>query len=103
VDSNGRNVLGTDAGCTWMKSASLQGHASYDQINVDPMLGTLQDDSTAGNAHYSPLPGSPLIDAGGAVGKLCTALDQLGHKRVVGGADPNPWSICDVGAIEFHR
>jgi hypothetical protein len=94
VISDGHNALSTDSGCTWKKSASLNGHSSYDQINVNPMLGALQDDGVAGNAHYPPLPGSPLIDAGGAIGKYCTPLDQLGHKRVAG--------RCDVGAVEFQ-
>jgi hypothetical protein len=94
VISDGHNALGTDSGCTWTKSASLNGHSSYDQINVNPMLGTLQDNGVAGNAHYPLLPGSPLIDAGGAIGTYCTPLDQLGHKRVAG--------RCDVGAVEFQ-
>jgi hypothetical protein len=94
VISDGHNVLGTDSGCTWKKSASLNGHGSFDQINVNPMFGALQDNGVAGNAHYPPLPGSPLIDAGGSIGKYCTPLDQLGHKRAAG--------RCDVGAIEFR-
>ncbi len=94
VISDGHNALGTDSGCTWKKSLSLNGHSSYDQVNVNPMLGALQDNGVAGNAHYPPLPGSPLIDAGGAIGKYCTPFDQLGHKRVAG--------RCDVGAIEFR-
>jgi hypothetical protein len=102
VISDGRNALGTDSGCTWTKSPSLSGHGSYDQINVDPMLGALQDDGVAGNAHYPLLPGSPLIDAGGAIGTYCTPRDQLGQKRVAGAGNPNAWSICDVGAIEFQ-
>jgi hypothetical protein len=103
VISDGRNALGTDSGCSWTKSPSLQGHAAYDQINVNPLLGAMQDDGAAGNAHYSPLPGSPLIDAGGAVGRYCTPLDQLGHRRAAGAGSPNAWSICDLGAIEFQR
>jgi hypothetical protein len=102
VISDGRNALGTNSGCTWTKSLSLTGHSTYDQINVDPMLGALQDDGVAGNAHYSPLPGSPLIDAGGAIGTYCTPLDQLGHRRVAGAGNPDAWSICDVGAIELQ-
>jgi len=101
VISDGRNALGTDAGCTWTKSASLNGHSTYDQINVNPMLGAIQDNGVAGNAHYSPLPGSPLIDAGGAIGTFCTPLDQLGNRRV-GIANRDAWSICDLGAIEFQ-
>jgi hypothetical protein len=102
VISDGRNALGSNSGCTWTKSPSLQGHSSYDQINVNPLLGTFSDDGVAGNAHYPPLPGSPLIDAGGAVGTYCTRLDQLGHARVSDSGNPNAWSICDLGAIEYQ-
>lgn len=101
VISDGHNALGTDSGCTWKKSSTLSGHGSYDQINVNPMLGALQDDGVAGNAHYPPLRGSPLIDAGGAIGAHCTPLDQLGHKRVAVAGNRDAPPICDVGAIEF--
>jgi hypothetical protein len=103
VVSDGRNALGTNSGCTWTKSPSLQGHSTYDQINIDPLLGTFSDDGVAGNAHYPLLPGSPAIDAGGAVGTYCTLLDQLGHRRVAASGNPDAWSICDLGAIEYRR
>jgi hypothetical protein len=80
----------------------LQGHTVADQINVDPRLGTLQDNGSPGNAHYPLLAGSPLIDAGGAIGKFCTQMDQLGQKRVEGDGKTNDGAlICDIGAIEF--
>jgi hypothetical protein len=103
VVSDGRNALGTNSGCAWTKSPSLQGHSTYDQINIDPLLGTFSDDGVAGDAHYPLLPGSPAIDAGGAVGTYCTLLDQLGHRRVAASGNPNAWSICDLGAIEYQR
>jgi hypothetical protein len=102
LTSNGHNALSSSAGCTLKPSPALQGHTVADQINVDPRLGAPQDNGAAGNAHYPLLPGSPLIDAGGAVGRYCSALDQLGQKRVEGdGKSTDGTSICDIGAIEF--
>jgi hypothetical protein len=102
LTSNGHNALGTSAGCTLRPSPALQGHTVADQINVDPRLGTLQDNGSPGNAHYPLLAGSPLIDAGGAIGKFCTQMDQLGQKRVEGDGKTNDGAlICDIGAIEF--
>jgi len=102
VISDGHNALGTGSGCTWQKSASLGGHGSYDQINVDPLLGALQDNGTPGNAHYPLLAGSPLIDAGGPIGTYCTPLDQIGDRRVRADADHGGTWICDIGAIEYQ-
>jgi hypothetical protein len=102
VISDGHNALGTDSGCTWKKSESLQGHGAYDQINVNPLFGALQDNGAPGNAHYPLLPGSPLIDAGGPIGSSCTPLDQIGDRRIDGDADHDGTWICDIGAIEYR-
>jgi hypothetical protein len=100
--SDGHNALGTNAGCTLRPSPALQGHTVDDQMNVDPRLGALQDNGVPGNAHYPLLAGSPLIDAGGMIGKFCTQLDQIGQKRIEGdGKRTDGALICDIGAIEF--
>ena len=93
--TEGHNVLGSDSGCTLKPSTALRGEEARDQTNLNPDLGTLQDDGVAGNAHYPLLAGSPLIDAGGRVGRYCTPRDQLGEPRTDG--------TCDVGAVEFRR
>lgn len=93
--TEGHNVFGSDSGCTLKPSNALRGQEARDQTNLNPDLGALQDDGVAGNAHYPLLAGSPLIDAGGRVGKYCTPRDQLG--------DPRAGGTCDVGAVEFRR
>jgi hypothetical protein len=46
-----------------------------------------------------PLPGSPLIDAGGPASN-CSAVDQGNRPRVDG--DGNGTVECDIGAWEFQ-
>jgi hypothetical protein len=57
---------------------------------ADPLLGPLTDNGGPTRSRR-PLPGSPLIDAGGT----CGATDQRGLTRPVGPA-------CDIGAIEAN-
>jgi hypothetical protein len=103
--TEGHNALSTDALCTLQPSPRLHGGDTYDQVNVDPRIGDLQDDGDPGNAHYPLLADSPLIDAGGRIGNDCTPRDQIGQHRVEGDQDHGGGHICDVGAIEFlpHR
>ena len=97
----GHNALGSSANCTLKRSVWLGPHASYDLLNLDVRLRERQDNGAPGNAHYTPLPDSRLIDAGGPVGPNCTALDQIGQRRVEGDADHNGAWKCDIGAIEY--
>ena len=55
VMSHGYNISSDDGGC------HLNGPG--DQINIDPLLGPLQDNGGPTLTHL-PLPGSPAIDAG---------------------------------------
>ena len=103
LTSIGHNFLGTTANCTVTPSAVLGGRPTLDIVNRDSLLGELQDNGVAGNAHYPVLAGSPLIDTGGNVGPTCTALDQLGHARVQGSSQHLPPYICDIGAIEYLK
>jgi hypothetical protein len=103
LTSNGHNFFGTTANCTIIPGAVLGGRPTFDLVNLASLLGELQDDGVAGNAHYPVLAGSPLIDTGGNVGPTCTALDQLGHARVQGSNQHLPPYICDIGAIEYLR
>jgi hypothetical protein len=92
VTSNGHNAVGDETGCTLKPSSALEGQPTHDLVNVNAKLGALQDDGVPGNAHYPLLSNSPLINAGGSVGKFCTTLDQIGEARANG--------ICAIGAIQ---
>ena len=98
--SKGHNAIGDLAGCVLQPSPEHHGAALQDLTNLDPLLGELQDNGDAGWAHFPLLANSPVIDAGGKVGKRCEKLDQLGHRRRDGDGDGNV--RCDIGAIEFR-
>jgi hypothetical protein len=100
--SEGHNAIGDDSGCTLQASRTLHHRPTDDQVNLDPRIGDLQDDGDAGNAHYPLLADSPLIDAGGRMGRDCTPRDQIGQHRVEGDQYRDAGRICDVGAIEFQ-
>lgn len=97
--SEGLNSIGTLSGCTVRPSYLLGGKPTNDLIG-DPRLDSLRDDGAAGNAHVPLLPGSPLVDAGGPLGNVCTVLDQIGQPRRDGNSDG--LRRCDIGAIEFQ-
>ena len=83
ITSLGNNFIGNPAGC----NITLQ----LSDLTGDAELGTFTDDGTPGNAHYSPLPLSPVIDAGN--NSACPKTDQIGQPR-----KPK----CDIGAVEFR-
>lgn len=75
-----------------------------DQIDVDPLLGPLQDNGGLTFTH-ALLTGSPAIDAGdpnGCTDPLGTTLDtdQRGEKRPIDG-DGDIVAVCDIGAYEW--
>jgi predicted outer membrane repeat protein len=57
-------------------------------IGLDPKLAPLALDPRGGTSYYTPLAGSPLINAG----FNCLDYDQLGASRP---------DACDIGAVEF--
>ena len=65
-------------------------HNKGDQINTDPKLGPLQDNTGPAPTH-ALLNGSPAIDAANNNG--CPAADERGVARPIGPA-------CDIGAFE---
>lgn len=95
--SNGNNVIGIDAGCTF-------GATGGDQVGttltpVSPKLGPLVSNGGPTRTH-AVLTGSPAFDAGNpgtpgdpTVSGACPALDQRGQGRPSG-------TKCDVGAFE---
>jgi hypothetical protein len=101
LSSKGHNALSDITSCTVVASAWLGGRPTNDRLGVDLKLGELQENGVPGFAHYAPLPGSPLIDGGGAIGPTCADTDQLGNHRVAGDGQKGKYSICDIGAIEF--
>jgi len=97
--TEGHNAFGSS--CE-LQPAQFLGHGNpHDLLGIDARLGTLVDSGQPGNGHVPLLSNSPLIDAGGAIGRFCTPRDQLGERRVNGRngrGDP----ACDIGAIEFQ-
>ena len=63
-----------------------------DQINTNPMLGSLQDNGGPTFTHL-PLPSSPAIDAGDPSFTPPPSLDQRGYVRVINGR-------IDIGSVE---
>jgi hypothetical protein len=99
--TEGHNAFGTITGCLLQRSPSLHGESPHDQVNTNPQLADLLDNGDAGFAHYPLLTGSPLIDAGGPLGRQCTHRDQIGSPRVNAEQEHGHAVLCDVGAIEF--
>ena len=84
-NSLGHNLIGnTDGSSGWVET---------DLLNVDPMLGPLQDNGGP-TMTMALLPGSPAIDAGAPVDGLAT--DQRGVSRT----DYGP---PDIGAFELEN
>jgi hypothetical protein len=83
--SLGYNMIGNTSGCSFTPGPG-------DLVNVDPMLGPLQDNGGP-TLTQALLPGSPAIDAGSPA---CPPpdTDQRGVPRPQGAA-------CDIGAYEF--
>lgn len=68
-----------------------------DIINIDPMLGPLQDNGGQ-TPTYALLTGSPAIDSGSNT--FCPPTDQRGFTRPEDGNGDNT-AVCDIGAFEF--
>lgn len=90
LTSEGYNLLENVAGC-----AGVTGPG--DITGLDPKLGTLTDNGGP-TSTQAPSGDSPAIDAGspapeGSGSGACTALDQRGTPRALGGR-------CDIGAVE---
>ena len=82
--SLGHNLIGNDSGCTFTTSTG-------DLVNVDPLLGPLQDNGGP-TATRALRPNSPAKDAGNDA--VCPETDQRGVSRPQERA-------CDIGAYEF--
>jgi hypothetical protein len=98
--TEGHNAFGSNC---QLQPAGLLGHGNpHDLLDIDARLGALVDNGEPGEAHAPPLPDSPLIDAGGQIGRFCTPRDQIGDRRINArsGGHGNP--ACDIGAIEFQ-
>jgi CSLREA domain-containing protein len=83
ITSLGGNLVEVPIGCT--------GLGANDIINIDPVLGPLQDNGGRTFTH-ALLAGSPALNAGGFT--PCELTDQRGLSRPQGPA-------CDIGAFEL--
>ena len=85
--SEGNNLVGDTTGAT--------GFVASDLLNVDPLLGRLQNNGGPTNTR-ALLPGSPAVDAGNNT--ACPFTDQRGVLRKDG--DKDGTVVCDIGAFE---
>ena len=99
LTTEGHNAFGPGQVCALQPANFLAHRSTHDQVNIEPMLGPLTDDGKVGNAHYPPLAGSPLIDAGGEIGRFCTPTDQIGDRRVTVGEAPGIANRCVMWAL----
>ena len=88
--SNGYN-LDSDGSC-------LAGGVGTGNVTADPLLSTMQVDTSLNQAYYTPLPFSPLIDAIPTSVNNCGSIffqEQLNRTRPVD-------NRCDIGSIELQ-
>jgi len=96
ISSSGYNIIGDTAGCSFSGATS-------DLLNVDPKLGTLQNNGGPTLTRWL-YEGSPAIDGGnpsGCIDNIGNPLttDQRGFTRPMdGNGDGN--NVCDIGAYE---
>jgi hypothetical protein len=92
LGSLGHNLIGNTQGGS--------GFDPTDLLNVDPLLGPLQDNGGPTQT-LALLPGSPAIDAGDNTDAPCWDQRREGFPRIVGIIDPdNP--VIDIGAFEVQ-
>ena len=97
LQSQGYNLIQAPDGCT------LAGVTTGNRLNVDALLGPLQDNGGPTPTH-ALLAGSPALDAGnpatpGSGPSACEAADQRGVSRPQDG-DADGSVRCDIGAVE---
>jgi hypothetical protein len=90
VFSRGVNLIGDSGGAT--------GFSTVDLLDVDPLLGPLQDNGGPTETH-ALLRGSPAIDAANDL--FASAFDQRGVARPQDG-DGDTFTQADIGAFELH-
>lgn len=98
-NSPGNNCNGSTVsnGFNLEDSNSCNFIAGGDIVNIDPMLGSLQDNGGQ-TPTYALLTGSPAIDS--ASNSFCPLTDQRGFTRPKDGDGDNT-AVCDIGAFEF--
>jgi hypothetical protein len=88
-NSQGNNLIGNTS------DSSSSGWVASDLLNINPLLGPLQNNGGPTNTH-ALWPASPAIDH--AASTNCPATDQRGFQRKDGYG--NGSVVCDIGAYE---
>lgn len=98
---NTPNQISSDSGSipTVTYSDVEGGYTGNGNSNLDPLLGSLADNSGFTLTH-ALLDGSPAIDAGNPNPATCPATDQRGVSRPFDG-DNDGLALCDMGAYEY--
>jgi hypothetical protein len=90
IASAGYNLVGNTTGCDFTASTG-------DLLDVDPLLGPLQDNGGPTYTHGFPYT-SPVINRGNPAG----CLDHEGHLLTTDQRGYPRFGICDIGAFEYQ-
>lgn len=109
ITSQGNNLVQSTSGCGFVAFGSdktgITAGLAAPTNNGGPTAGSSLGVISAMQTR-SPLPDSPLVDGGNALGcrddnDVVLATDQIGRDRAIDGPDFNTGIDCDIGAIEF--
>ena len=93
------NVIGRP-GDTGLSSAAGGNRVGTNIAPLDPKLSPLDNHGGPTKTHV-PLPGSPVLDAGGPENGGTPQTDQRGFKRLAERPEGNVYSPEDIGAVEL--
>ena len=93
-------IINADTSNSIVSYSDIQGGYSGEaNIDIDPLLGPLQDNGGFVLTH-ALVSGSPAIDAGNPDPATCPSTDAHGEPRPIDG-DGDGNAVCDMGSYEF--